>query len=171
VRAVTGSRTEKAEGLYRSHARRLFDFALRRTGDEHAADDVVNETLAVALEKDAPPGNEGPWLFRIARNKLWRLAEKRARRRERVLDAAAGEPSTAPAADDAVQTSEERARVGRALSSLEPDLAQVVRLMYVERRSHAEIAERLGVPATTVQSRLRSALRELHRALIEGNTR
>lgn len=160
--------TERAEGLHRSHARRLLDFALRRTRDEHEALDVVQETLGVALEKGAPEGREGPWLFRVARNKLMRLAERRSRRREVVLEAAPREPATrSPEPIEALGAEEEKERVLLAVACLEPDLAALVRLAYTEGLSHREIADRLGVPATTVQARLRSALRALHRSLLE----
>src|SRR5271170_5823713 len=149
MRLMSEGRRKKAEGLYRSHARRLFDFAFRKTRDEHAAEDVVQETLGVALEKDAPPGNEGPWLFRIARNKLFRLAEKKTRRRERVLDAASSERPAEPG--EALDLGEEKARVARALTTLSPELGEVIHLLYVERLSHREIAERLSIPASTVQ--------------------
>ena len=148
-------------------AKELFAFALRKTGDASTADDIVQETLGVALEKDAPPGNEGPWLFGVLRNKLRRLLAKRVRRREVVLEPAAAGPVAAAGPEEAASLEEEKARVARALSRLEEELAQVVRLTYEERLSHREIAERLAVPATTVQSRLRSALRELHAALME----
>jgi RNA polymerase sigma-70 factor (ECF subfamily) len=165
--AVSGHRSEKAEGFHRSHARRLFDFAFRWTRDVQAAEDVVQETLKVALEKDAPASLEGPWLFRIARNKLAKLTERRARRRERVLDAALVEqPARHEEPAQVLAAEEDRARVARALETLEPDLASVVRLFYEDRLGHKEIAERLAIPATTVQSRLRSALKKLHEELL-----
>jgi RNA polymerase sigma-70 factor (ECF subfamily) len=160
-----------AEDLHRSHARRLLDFALGRARDEHEARDVVQETLGVAIEKGAPPGREGPWLFRVARNKLMKLAERRAVRREVVLEAPALEPvQEAPGPGEALSAREERERVLAALATLDEGHAALVRLVYEEGLSHREVAERLSVPATTVQARLRAALRALHRQLISRST-
>jgi RNA polymerase sigma-70 factor (ECF subfamily) len=150
--------------LYDEHGRDLHRFAEGQARDPADADDVVQETLGVALTKGAPPGREGPWLFRVARNKLRKLVDRTRRRRETALSV---EPASAVAAPlEALGRSEEKARVLEAVTALEADSREVLRLFYEEGLSHRAIAERLGVPATTVQSRLRAALLLLHRSLM-----
>ena len=61
--------------VYERYSARVFDFHLRRCGDEHAALDLTAETFAQAwLSRrsflDLAGGSAGPLLFGIARNVL-----------------------------------------------------------------------------------------------------
>jgi len=59
----------------------------------------------------------------------------------------------------------ERERVQAAMATLPPEQRQVVELAYFAGLTHAEIAERVGVPLGTVKGRMRLAVVKLRDAL------
>ena len=75
-----------------------------------------------------------------------------------------GRPDPAAAAGQAVTARQVRA----AMAMLGSEQRQVIVEMYFRGRSVAEVAEVLGVPAGTVQSRGYDGLHELRRALMAG---
>lgn len=126
-------------------------------------EDVLQETF-LAVWKGArsyrPRGTPRAWLWVIARNQAALLLRRRG-----PAAAPLGETSRAgpdPAEADPVESALVRADIAAALAG--PD-AEVLRLMYVEDRSVAEVAALLGVPAGTVKSRAHRARRLLRVAL------
>lgn len=83
--------------------------------------------------------------------------------RQRPEDAA-DRPEPAGAAGQAVTAQEVRA----AMALLGPEQRQVIVEMYFRGRSMGEVAEALGMPVGTVQSRSYSGLHELRRAITGG---
>ena len=129
-------------------------------------EDVLQETF-LAVWRGAGgyrPGSAGGWLWGIARRQaaLWLRRRGPA---ELLLPA--------PAADgqdlgDPAEAALSRAEVACAVSALGPEggtARETWRLMYVEDRSVAEVAELMGVPEGTVKSRAHRA-RELMRAAL-----
>ena len=123
--------------VYDRHAAAVHAFALRRTGDDHAALEVTAETFARAWYhrsrfRDRRAGSARPWLYGIAANVL-----RESARRRRVADRAVvrlgvrlglDRPAAAPdpswvdgldddlsAAIDALPDGQRRAVVGRIL--------------------------------------------------------
>ena len=107
------------------------------------------------------------WLFGIA----WNLTRDEWTRKQKDSENTAGEPGNR-GTTDSVETAlirDERARRIRVLiEALPPQQAEAVFLRYFEDLSEREMAERLGVPAGTVKSRLHHALRRLAPALKEN---
>ncbi len=60
---------------------------------------------------------------------------------------------------------------GAATVAQEAELEQVIAVHYGQDLSYERTAEVLGVPRATVQSRLRRALRRLHRVLTRAGVR
>lgn len=158
----------EATDLYRAHGEALHAFVLSRTRDRGAAEDICQETFLAAIARGVPGG--GPedavrWIFAIARNKVlkWHRDRKVAR-----------DPSTGVARREdpswALDESEERARVREAVSALEPELREVILLRYESELDYREVAERLGVPLSTIQGRLKRARHALRAALLEGRS-
>jgi RNA polymerase sigma-70 factor (ECF subfamily) len=101
-----------------------------------------------------------PWFDRIlvntCRNRL---------RRERRRSAVDISSQVAFVSGDEFSRSLEREIIGEALSILSPDHQVVVALRFYRDLTVPQIAERLGVPVGTVQSRLHYALKRLHVAI------
>jgi RNA polymerase sigma-70 factor (ECF subfamily) len=124
-------------------------------------EDVLQETF-LAVWKGAsayrPQGTPQAWMWVIARNQAALLLRRRG-------PVAAPLAETTQAGLDPAEAALARTDIAAALSGPEGD---VLRLMYVEDRPVAEVAELLGVPAGTVKSRAHRARRLLRLALGES---
>ncbi len=146
-------------GYVVSRQRRLVRAAYLVCGDEHLAQDLVQQALTkLALRWNRlRDGNPDAYVNRI----LYRDAVSwwRRVRRERLVDEVADGP--APLADHAV-----RLDVRRALMTLTPRQRAVMVLRYFEDLTEAETADQLGVTLGTVKSQSHVALNKL-RAVME----
>jgi RNA polymerase sigma-70 factor (ECF subfamily) len=134
-------------------------------------EDVLQETF-LAVWRGAggyrPEGAGGGWLWGIARRQaaLW----LRRRGQASSLIQALAQPAMAGAGDPA-EVALSRADLAAAVEALGPaggPEREVWRLLYVEDRPVAEVAELMGVPAGTVKSRAHRARRRLRAALHGG---
>jgi RNA polymerase sigma-70 factor (ECF subfamily) len=155
----------------RLHGAALYRCAIHLTGDHSAALDLVQDTYERALRRgltDIPAEKVRGWLMIIARNQF--VDDYRCRRRTlTVSDEHAVEAEPAPDPDDQQAPSWstiELEDVRRALGRLNPILATVYRLHAFEGLDYATIAHRMGVPISTVGTRLRRARLRLRRALL-----
>jgi RNA polymerase sigma-70 factor (ECF subfamily) len=67
--------------------------------------------------------------------------------------------------DEALNRSQERERIRKALETLPAEQYEGVRLSYIEGVSHNEIAGVLGAPIGTVKSRMRLAYEKIRDAV------
>jgi RNA polymerase sigma factor (sigma-70 family) len=141
----------------------LLAYLQRRVGFDDAPD-LLGETMVVAWRrvKDLPddPERGRMWLFGIARATLLNHA-RGERRRWALADrirASVGTDAASPAADQG-------AEVRDAITRLDPDRAELVRLVHWEGFSLVEAAELLGIPSSTARSRYAKAKEELRAAL------
>jgi RNA polymerase sigma-70 factor (ECF subfamily) len=143
----------------------LLRYLERRLPADDAAD-ALGEVLLVAWRRidDLPAtGDEARlWLFGIARNTV--LSARRARSRRIGL---AQQLDREPAARN-VPGADRGLDVRDALDRLEPDLAELVRLVHWDGFPLADAARLLGEPASTVRSRYGRARALLRSALAEG---
>ena len=154
--------------LYQTYGPRVKAYMMRLGADAGTAEDLAHETLfrvwrRAALYK-ADKGGVATWIFAIARNlRIDRLRHEVPWQElpEELLEGAGSD--TRP--DEALVEKERQARVCAALSSLPSELREVVMLSYLEGLSHAEIAERLGLPLGTVKSRMRIAYQKIRAGL------
>lgn len=137
----------------------LLAYLQRRVGFDDAPD-LLGETMVVAWRRvsDLPvePEQARMWLFGIARGTLLNHA-RGERRRWALADRIRGHVG----ADAAAPAADEGAEVRDALARLDPDLAELLRLVHWERLSLAEAAELLGIPASTARGRYARAKEEL----------
>ena len=126
--------------------------ALRRyarglESDRAAADDMVQDCLTLALDREAQfrGGNLAAWVFAILSN----LGRSRYRAQRRA-------PSMLPLEEVADEGSDPAMRIAifRALEMLPDDQRKALLLTAVEGFSYREAADMLGVPMGTVMSRI-----------------
>lgn len=163
VQAVVVDGDERAfRELYRRHTPRLYQLVLRLAGNEHDAEDVVQEAWIRAVEAAANfrwESGFATWLTGIAINRFKELLRKRNRWPALTLDEVF-EPVTRP------ETLNERVDLERALSMLPVGYRTILLLHDVEGFRHEEIAQQLGIAAGTSKSQLFHARRYV-RALLE----
>jgi RNA polymerase sigma-70 factor (ECF subfamily) len=173
IAEAQAGRLDALRDVFGKHAESLYgQVILPRLGSPAAAEDVLRETFATALEKIGTFRWEGKgiygWLRQIAQNKIIDY-HRRAQRTGRVLRDLALEPVTpSPRADEALIAEEDRrrdrARIDIVLATLSDRYATAVRLRLIEERSRQTCAEALGVSVATFDVLFYRAVRAFRRA-------
>ena len=164
-----GSR-EALEEAYARWASLVHTLAVRSLGNHHDAEDVTQQVFVSAWnsrhtlrpDKGTVPG----WLVGITRHKGAAVHAKRARL-ARGAQAGAGDTpphGRAPPPDDLLAT---RLVLHDELERLGEPRGTIVRMAFLEDRTHDEIAERLAMPLGTVKSHVRRGLLHLRTRLEE----
>lgn len=170
ARAQAGDAAAFAE-LYEHYHRRLFGVCLRRLGDRHEAEDVVQESFARAWR--SLPGFVGerrfyPWLSVIASHLCTDISRRRGRSVP-VADLQAGNVmSVEESGEDLVLAQCERAEVAAALGRLNERHRRVLALREQHQWSYQQIAETEGIAISAVETLLWRARRALERCMAEG---
>jgi RNA polymerase sigma-70 factor (ECF subfamily) len=162
VRDAQRGSSEALEELFRRHWRRAHRAAYLVVADPSAAEDIAQESFLAAiraLDRFDRGRPFGPWLHRITVNRAIDHARARALRRESALA-----PAAEPIAPDPDTISDQMLA---ALAGLPPEHRAVIVLRYVLEYTPGEIAEMLGLPRGTVNSRLRRGLDRLRPAIEE----
>ena len=182
LRAQAGDADAFGE-IVRRWERPIFALSFGILGSAEDARDATQETFIAAfrnLRGFRGEAKVSSWLHRIAVNQCITRQRRAAVRGETALEdeAARGVQFGAPAAASPARAAERRERteaVRRAVQSLPPELREVILLKEFEELTFQEIADTLGVPLSTVKSRLYTALRQLRLRLerfdAEGATR
>jgi RNA polymerase sigma-70 factor (ECF subfamily) len=164
IRGAQEGSTSAMEALFRHHWPRAYRAAYLVVHDAAAAEDIAQEAFLAAvrnLDRFDRRRPFGAWLHRIVVNRAIDWARARALRRETTATpletVAAAERPTNPHA----QT------LAEGLAELSPEHRAVIVLRHLLEYTPGEIAEFLGVPRGTVNSRLRRGLDELARLVGE----
>ena len=160
--------------LYNEHAGALWRYALRLTGDQARAEDVVQETLLRAWRHpevtDDVDRSARAWLFTVARNLI--IDERRSARFRNESGTGTVEQLPDRAGPDEVDSALDRLLLATALSQLSEDHRGVIRRAYYQGWTTTQIADDLQIAEGTVKSRLHYAVRALRLNLQEmGVTR
>ena len=132
--------------------------------DPSLADDVAQDAWVAALAGPGPRGGSvRAWLAAVTRNAARGLARRDGRRRDRE-PAAARDEALPPTGALVERASIQRSLVDHVLALPDPYRSALL-LRFFEGLAPAEIAEREGVPAATVKTRLRRGLERLRERL------
>lgn len=148
--------------LVERYERRIYNLALRVTGNPADAMDAVQSTFLKAYRNLHRFDTTRPffsWIYRIGMNES--LDSVQERRRFVALDPEWASGAASPEQESVAR--EAGREVQEALLELRPEQRAVIVLRHFHGLSYQEMAEVVGVPAKTVKSRLfeaRSALRE-----------
>jgi len=156
VSAIAAGDRQAMRALYLRHNVRVYRFVVRLVADAALAEDVVSEVfLQVWRHADGFEARSrvSTWLLAIARYKA--LSALRARSHEQLDDGAAA--AVADPTDD-VETiladQDRRIIVRECLGQLSAIHREVLDLVYYHEKSVEEVAEIVGVPASTVKTRM-----------------
>jgi len=153
------------------HASGLYRLAVALVGNTADAEDIVQETFLAALQGMGAfrrRSSVKTWLYRILSKRAARCHRTRLRHAASPLYDDAEEPGrgvgrgAGPSASGATDT---RLDVTEILQGLSTDHRRVIVLRELEGLSYAEIAEVLGLPLGTVESRIARARKELRMRL------
>jgi RNA polymerase sigma-70 factor (ECF subfamily) len=170
LKAVAGGDDLALRELFEGHAPWMAA-RLRRSMRPDAVEDVLQETF-IAIWKSARSfkgeGEVGAWLWGIARRQAAIWLRKRGR-----TEAEVALPLDVPASDDLAIAAANRTDMERALAALGPagsEHRELVRLLWQEGHSVAEVALCLRIPEGTVKSRAYRVRRLLQEALQGGGS-
>jgi RNA polymerase sigma-70 factor (ECF subfamily) len=155
--------------LYEHTARSIRLFLLRRTGSEHLADDMLQETYYRFLRANRSyesARHRRNYLFRIAANVANDALRKGGRAQE--VPGVDPEDAAAPSAPNPAPDSLRRTDLARAMQSLSPRQRDALWLAYAEGSTHEEIAEILGLRKASVKPLLFRARARLA-SLLKGD--
>jgi RNA polymerase sigma factor (sigma-70 family) len=159
------------EELALPHMEAAYNLARWLTGNDHDAEDVVQESYLRALKFFAGfRGENGrPWLLTIVRNTCYTwLRRNRMGEITTELEEEAQLVDTTSVNPEAMLLAAARTEsVQRALEELPVEFREIVILRELEGLSYKEIAEIAAIPVGTVMSRLARARARLQKLLSE----
>ena len=161
-------RGDEAAGreLYDRHFSMVYRFF--RTKVVEGIDDLVQSTFLACLEARDRYRGEGKFstfVYGIARNMLLTHFRK-TKWGNRIVDAATTSVAdVGPSPSSMLGRNDRELRLYEAITSLPIDLQIALELFYWEDVPSREVAEIVGVPESTIRSRLRRARQQLRRAL------
>ena len=157
-------RAAELSKLYKELGPDIWTYAVRKVGQGHDADEVLQDTFVVAARGfNAVQSAVSPkaWLIGIAR----KVIQERARRARSHRFSNLREDFAAAPADQADWRVEE---MRNAISRLPEAQRDVLELRLESQLSYAEIAETLEIPVGTVRSRLHNAILSLREWAADG---
>jgi RNA polymerase sigma-70 factor, ECF subfamily len=139
-------------------------FMRRRVGDEHAADDLVQETL-VRVHRNLGSLREGEhlaaWVYQIARN----VVHDHYRSSVGAPVALANHDPVEDAGDPAAEGCRGRQWLEEMIGSLSQTYREAVQLAEIEQLPQQEVADRLGLSLSGAKSRIQRGREELKEIL------
>ncbi len=161
-----------AEMLYNHFRERTFHLAYGLLGDPTDAEEAAQEALTYALlnirQYNPKRASFATWLHMVT---VSRCRDRYRRRRLPRLSLSAwltrgGDVADSrPGPEQQAMWSETRSQVFRAVQRLKPPLREAILLRYWAGHSYREMAEVLGCPLRTAQSRVRLAFQQLRAVL------
>ena len=162
------------EELYRVHSARLYTLALRMTGSQQDAEDVLQEVFLHAHRKLGGFRGEsslGTWLYRLAVNQCLDFLRGRQARMARASGSYDDDEVSEPIAPaPVIPTPISRVDLERAIAQLPAGCRTAFVLHDVEGFAHHEVASMLGVSEGTSKSQVHKARARL-RAILSGAIR
>jgi RNA polymerase sigma-70 factor (ECF subfamily) len=158
------------------HSTALFRLAYRMTGNEHDAEDVVQDAFLKAyrsLDRFEDRSQVGSWLYRIATNCAFDLLRARQRRERHLVspdrndddDTTPDAPSGAPDPERIAASGDIRRRVDAAMSRMSARERAAFVLRHFEGRSLEETGEALGMDVNSTKQSVLRAVRKVRQVL------
>jgi len=159
VSRTTSECMNQTETAFRRHGAQIYRYLLRRTGDHHAAEDLVQDVFADAAARldgaNEPPDSTLAWLYAVADRRFVDASRRRAR---------AGRPLELVEVADRRGLDYGRAAgrvLGSAIKGLPNEQQRIVVMKLLEGRGFAEIADLVGISEGACKMRFARSLRLL----------
>ena len=150
--------------LYDRYVKRIYAYALRRTGNSEAAEDVTSASFEKALRylqrNGWKSGSFLAWLYRVARNEAVHLYRK-GKRQVAWQEQVDGDPDH----ESALELDQERCQLRKAFTRLSIRDQEVLNLRFFEGLSSPDAAEVLGCSLPNLYLQVHRALQRLRKEL------
>lgn len=154
LRCQIGDRDAFAE-LVERYQKALRYFISRLLGDAQLTEDIFQDTWLTVIRRVQSLKQAdafAPWLYRIARNKVYQHLRER-----RVLSRLDENIAVANDTESVTFSAEDAAKIHRCLEKLRPEHKEVLMLRFLEQMSYEQIAQVLNCSIGTVRSRIHYA--------------
>jgi RNA polymerase sigma-70 factor (ECF subfamily) len=151
--------------LVERHSRYLFGVAHALSGDAHDAEDLVQETFLGAFRtKFRGESSLRTWLVKILMRRAGMLRRWHGRQPKiETFDESREQTPVEQPGKNQGSSADAKMDLTKMLEALSPEHRQVIILRELQGLSYEEMAEALGVPRGTVESRLHRAREELRK--------
>jgi RNA polymerase sigma-70 factor (ECF subfamily) len=167
IRAIAYGDRHAMARLYARHSVRVHRFVLRIIGNATIAEDIVSEVFLDVwrhAKRFKEKSRVSTWLLGIARNKSLSIARQRSvEPLDEQLSAVIEDPSDDP--ETAVVKKDQSAVIRKSLLELPAAQREIIDLVYYHQKSVAEVAQIVGVPESTVKTRMFYARRRMREIL------
>jgi len=147
---------DAVRALYRHYGRLVYTVAFRILGDRQLAEDATQQTFLQAWRAASTfdvDRDLAPWLATITRRVAIDVQRSESRRPSTSIETASADDPALVSLPPSAEAVWETWQVRAAIDDLPADERDVVRLQHLQGHTHAEIAEKLGLPLGTVKSR------------------
>lgn len=163
VRAAQQGDTQAFTTLVSRFERFALDRAHAWVNDRHRAEEIVQEAFleaALKLHQLQTPVAFVSWFQRIVIKQCDRVTRLKSHSTVE-LSAAAGAADDSPLAPTRLAEDGRNTLVALALTALTPDQRDLIHAVYWENEPQKDLAERLGLPLTTIKKRLYTARQKM----------
>ena len=162
IEAIAAGDRQALGTLFARHNVRVYRFVARLTGNACLAEDIVSEVfLAVWIGADSFKKNSqvSTWLLAIARNKA--IATLRRISDQQLDDETAAALVAADDPEMSASQTNRRAVIRKCLMQLPTAQREILDLIYYHEKTLHEVAEIVGIPYSTVKTRVFYARRRM----------
>ena len=155
------------------HVPMLYKSAIRMCGNSNDAQDLVQETLYIALKSFhqlIDQAKSKSWMFSILRNLFLKDIQKTKKRAEIEFDSVCDKLSDRQHPEGDFLRAEVRSNIQVVLDTLDERLRVVLVKFYFDGLSYKEISELLNIPIGTVMSRIARAKVYLKREILRSES-
>ena len=155
--------------LFARYRARVYRYALRLTKDDAVAQDLVSEVFLAVWRQSARFEGRSQvctWLLAIAGN-MAAAALKRRRLESLDQKLADSVPDLADDPEAVTGKLQEKSILAACVNELSPSHRQIIDLIYYHDKSITEVAEIIGIPRSTVKTRMFYARNEIAELLKE----
>ena len=155
------------------HVPVLYKSAIRMCGNPNDAQDLVQETLYIALKSFhqlIDQAKSKSWMFSILRNLFLKDIQKTKKRAEIEFDSVCDKLSDRQHPEGDFLRAEFRSNIQVVLDTLDERLRVVLVKFYFDGLSYKEISELLNIPIGTVMSRIARAKVYLKREILRSES-
>ena len=156
--------------LYDATSARINGLVVRLVVDRAQAEEITQEVFLEVWRTsprfDPERGSALSWMFTLAhRRAVDRIRSAQATRRRDEVYTRESQETSYDSTVDQVAAQLDAEQVRSAMGTLGENQRQALSMVYFEGHTHAEVAERLGIPLGTAKTRIRDGLQRLRTAM------